>query len=82
VQERLEVCDCVGAWGGRRVIEYEGEEWCEYVWWENCGDELKCNVELGLAPQTFIQISVIPFNVRIIALQLSKIHCRGKNINH
>lgn len=28
VQEKLEVCDCVGAWGGRRVIAYEGEEWC------------------------------------------------------
>ena len=46
------------------------------------GTSYKCNVELGLAQQTFIHISVIPFNVRIIALQLSKIHCRGKNINH
>ena len=54
--------------------------------WEVCGGgkgvraSYSCNAEIGRVQQTFIRISVIPFNVGIIAAQFSKVHCRRKKL--
>ena len=65
-----------------------GEEWGEGghgervggVWGKGVGASYSRNAEIGRVQQTFIRISIIPFNVGIIAAQLNKVHCREKKV--